>query len=86
MQHQLVGSEESTPNTVGVNVNIDIEAEERRNELLRERIRMTRELLEKELSPTVMKSNYPESLGLQALWPVALFFQMRQHSNSSGIL
>ena len=42
-QHQL-------PNTVGVNVNIDIEAEERRNELLRERIRMTRELLEKELS------------------------------------
>jgi len=37
---------------VGVNVNIDIEAEERRNELLRERIRMTRELLdmEKELS------------------------------------
>ena len=49
-QHQLVGSEEFTPNTVGVNVNIDIEAEEQRNELLRERIRMTRELLEKELS------------------------------------
>ena len=51
-QHQLVGFEESTPKTVGVNVNIDIEAEERRNELLRERIRMTRELLymEKEFS------------------------------------
>ena len=47
-QHQLVGSEESTPNTVGVNVNIDIEAEERRNELLRERIRMTRELMDME--------------------------------------
>ena len=32
-QHQLVGSEEFTPNTVGVNVNIDIEAEERRNRI-----------------------------------------------------
>ena len=41
-----------TTNTVGVNVNIYMEAEERRNELLRERIRMARELLnmEKELS------------------------------------
>jgi hypothetical protein len=28
MQHQLVGSEESTLNTAGVNVNIDIKAEE----------------------------------------------------------
>ena len=58
-QHQLVGSKESTPNTVGVNVNIDIEAEERRNELLRERIRMTRELLdmEKELVKYEVNSN-----------------------------
>lgn len=51
-QHQSVGSEESTLNSVNVSVNIDVEAEERRNELLRERVQMTRELLnmEKELS------------------------------------
>ena len=47
-----MGSEESTLNSVNVSVNIDVEAEERRNELLRERVQMTRELLnmEKELS------------------------------------
>jgi len=52
MQHQSVGSEEPTLNSVNVSVNIDVEAEERRNELLRERVQMTRELLnmEKELS------------------------------------
>jgi|KBSSwiStaDraftv2_1062776.scaffolds.fasta_scaffold77554_5 hypothetical protein len=51
-QHQSVGSEEPTLNSVNVSVNIDVEAEERRNELLRERVQMTRELLnmEKELS------------------------------------
>jgi len=51
-QHQSVGSEEPTLNSVNVSVNIDVEAEERHNELLRERVQMTRELLnmEKELS------------------------------------
>ena len=51
-QHQSVGSEEPTLNSVNVSVNIDIEAEQQRNELLRERVQMTRELLnmEKELS------------------------------------
>jgi len=51
-QHQSVGSEEPTLNSVNVSVNIDVEAEERRNELLRERVQMMRELLnmEKELS------------------------------------
>jgi len=51
-QHQSVGSEEPTLNSVNVSVKIDVEAEERRNELLRERVQMTRELLnmEKELS------------------------------------
>ena len=45
-----MGSEESTLNSVNVSVNI--ETEERRNELLRERVQTTRDLLnmEKELS------------------------------------
>ena len=41
-QHQSVGPGESTLNSVDVNVNIDIETEERHNELLRERVQMTR--------------------------------------------